>query len=312
MTLLHFPSTAERAVGILGALSSLTGDRASGSILVTADSGTVTIPKNATLFPIIPGAPGGAAQVDFTSPFRVQAQTVVTTTPTSVPLTSWIGGGRFNVEAGTRFVWWPSVAGVTETPEAVSNFSGGAQPTSECGLKSLTWWEEPSDPNGLSDDFLRAALRMSPGAVLGWSGSPTYKAKGNMSADRIDRWQLVIAVTDQRAHAYRSLVGLTILDLAEGLLLDRSSVDGSILSAPNIKILNRSRLRTATGGVYAYGLQFETTIGVVGLVQRDADHIGADWLRTSWSFPTMADETGTHVAPDELIDVAGPLEEPMP
>lgn len=306
----NFASTAERAVGILAALQRLTGDFSTGSVTVVADSTDVVVPKNATLFPVLPASVGGVAQVDYTSPFRTMAATTVTSGGTSVPIASWLGGQRMNLVAGTKLIWWPSVAGVGAQPTVDALMTGGTDLESECALKSVSWWEEPTNPEQLGDDFLRAAIRTSPGAVLGWSGTPRYVPRGNLARERVDRWQLVVAVTAQQSHHVRGLQGLAILDLCEALLANRATVaGGAVISARGITVTGRSRIRVSMAGVYAYGLTFETQCTVTGLVSSDVDHEGADWLRTQWLFPTLTDETGTHPG---VINVAGPIVEPMP
>ena len=308
-----FASTAERAIALLGCLRQLTGMRSSGAMTVTALAGTPTVPINAFLFPVLTGS-GGGKQIDYSAPMRCAETKQVSTSGTSVQVTSLLGGARHNLVAGTELVWFPSVAGVAQRAVVTAGgLTGGTDEASELGLKSVVWFEEPVGAV-LAEDLLRAAIRSTPCAILSWLGTdPNYYARGNGITTRTDKWVFTIVVNRQDAAYQRGYQGLTIVDFVEAMLLDRSSIDGALISAFPIRVKGRQPINAGVNH-YAYAVSFETAVTVSSIFDPSiADSslpAGAhDWLHTQYEFPTMQSETGTHPG---TLDVVRPGKYPQP
>lgn len=305
-------STVEIAWGILACLQQLTGDRASGTATVTATEPTAVVPANSFGVPILT-SDAGERYTDWDHPIRTVVDTTVTPAGVAVGIVANKGGRRLNLPPNTPIRWFPEIPGVGGT--LVNSMTGGEEPEADHAFLSLVFSQEipPSGPIAAAE-MIRGGASRVPAGFLSWLGGPPDGEKGLRQSEIIDRWSLVIVVDKSESHAARARQGLTILNLAHGLLLDRKGVTVAVnttphtmvVSSPGIEILGR-KPRTTEPGFYAYELTFATRNGMRGL--DNPSGMFAQWLRTKYDFPTLASETGAHPS---TLAVAGPATYPHP
>lgn len=270
----------------MACLAPLMGDRSAGDALVKSTAPTGSLPAGAYAFPKL------GTQVDFTRPFRAATTTPTTLTDAgvSVPISSVLGGAGNNLPADTPLLWFPSNEGV-ETISAVgaSAMTGGTAETSPFAVKSIVWFEEPA-ASQLADDLIRSAIRTSPAIVLSWSRRlPITKMHGQKVGVRVDQWQALVVCSRQESHHTRGLQALTIVDLVEAELLDRTSVDGIVVSNPAIQIMGVQRV-AVNPSFYAYALTLQTSVSAVGTDDTKRGLYSA-WQKTKFTMPAEGDPT---------------------
>lgn len=251
-------SVIRTARAILGGISSLTGTRASGTVLVTAGGGDVGLPRNRYALPVIDGQqrPDLAAKVD-EGPNDDKSWTV-TSSGTSVSMFSNMGGIRQNLPGDTVLAFDPPISGIKSAVVTVP-FTGGANASGFGALKDAAMVEHLGT---LPVDLSRSSIKGFPCALLAWSDDePADSSTTSMMSPRSSRlgtrknlykitYQLsVISERSESDHARRAY-GIEILDQIAELLVDRNTVDGEHISNPSgLQIVRRWR---ETGGGPAY------------------------------------------------------------
>jgi hypothetical protein len=175
----------------------------------------------------------------------------VTGTGTDVTFMSNIGGARYNLIAGTEFIFDPPVSGI-ESVVVKTDFTGGADPNFLGGVRDIVDYELFDGPSE-SLDMFRGMLRGFPAVVIAWQNSQpadgsvvsTLSRRSRVSSNEMllqELFTISIITSRAEAHHVRSLEGLIAMDDITGLLTDRMAVDGVNFSSPGgVHIVSRGR-----------------------------------------------------------------------
>ena len=214
---------------ILSVLQPLTGDRSAGSVTARATGADVVVEKN-TYLVAAPAAPsGGKGQLDYTLLFKTTAETTVTSSGTPVPVVSVLGGARQNLPAGTPLAWYPPVDGLNLLATVTNaGITGARAPDGLEAVQQIVCFESVVS----GQDFFRAGAGKLPALVVCWEGANDGEKAGIAHTIRDYRFRIFVGVDRLDSQNPRRNAGLAILDALAELLLDRSSVDGEVFSAP--------------------------------------------------------------------------------
>lgn len=287
-------NTIERlSRAIFAQLSSLTGVRATGQMLVTAvpGAGDMAIRPNTYLLPIV----GGQMRDDLL--FKVAANpdtlggewTVPAGTTGLVGVKSNIGGARHNLAAGTELRFDPRLVDFEPLGTVVANMTDGAD-TAQL-VKRAAFFEDldSSDP---SKDIFAAKLGEYPALMLNWlesepaegvtSGLRQGSSRGGRNV-RFTRESFVLYVIVGRlgSDSIRRQEGLTVMQAASGLLTDRMrNIDGEQLSAvgAGVEVNQRNRLRRGERH-YIYAIRLRLNQVMVPIDER----VFVPWVRTAYA-----------------------------
>jgi hypothetical protein len=239
-------NTLRVARRLMAALNTLAGARATGTATVRSTSGTPTLKRGAVCVPL----PGG--QIDYQRPLFVTADTPLTTGGVAVPLKSLVGGPQHNGFApGTVLRWFPQEPDVEATSVVLAQPTGGTAGV----VRRVVFYEQLGAD--AAKDLFAASVGEFPALVLSWDRSVRYETKGKGKTLRRNQWLLFVVVSRSDAYERRGADGLEILDTAEELLMERSQIDGLVVSGPPIEIAGRGRLSVSPQS-FVYTLTFST------------------------------------------------------
>lgn len=288
---------------ICAVLQPLTGERSTGKALVKATGAAVMIPPNAYLVPA-PAGPGGGQQLDHTrllktvggAPIKNVAQPVeVTSSGTLIDLVSNVGGYAQNLDAGTPVRWSPEIEGVEPLGViAAGGMAGATQAEGQETLRQIAIFEGIAQRPPSA--FFQAGIGQLPSAVLAWDRATNRRKAGLNHTTREQHFRLYVGVDRLDDHNERRDQGLAILDALAELLLDRSSADGEVFSAPPIDGGEASRTSTFPG-IYVYAFDFFTT----WTTKRVDLRTFSPWQLTRIRATTIKD--ATYGEGDEITDV---------
>lgn len=296
---LNVKLTAERGILLCGLMQPLMGAPSRGVVDV-AMTGTddVTIYKGQILHP--DGLFGGGRRTAFDRPFVVREDTLISlATTTAVEIDSWLGGAVQNLATGTKLTFFPPVGGIEPTATVNATFTGGANfPADTLKLNSTVWYQRTKPDAPIPDELVRAAVANSPCALITWAGSKTIDPSGSSRTTREDSWILTLISTRADAHHLREYEVITLADVVEQLIMDRSTIRNMVVSQPGIAVTGRAPI-IVDAGKTAVAINFTTRTGLVGLAVSDPGNTQLDlaiteWVKSSLRITTCADETGTH------------------
>jgi len=265
---------------IMAALRPLTGDRATGTIKAIAATGYsgITLPAN-TMLVAVPTSAAGLSQAAPELVFRTTTATAIATTPgTNVAATSLLGGARHNLPVASVLRYDPALVGVTATALAVADFTGGADATGLGAVKQILAFETLENVDAAQDLFL-AKVRATPALVLAWAGRVLPESAGEGQWVRTDTWRLYVITSALQGGVQRGDEALDLIDRCEAYLIDRSSADHYVFSAPGIQIRSVDRVRL-TPSSWVYALTFTTTTSTARIDHRTLGSDYDEWLNT--------------------------------
>ena len=240
---------------VLSAIQPLTGDRASGTITVTASGADVTLPLGTFAYPVV----GGQVQTDRiyrpSEGPNSDGSWTITTAGTDVDFVSNVGGTKHNIADATKFVFLPPLSGIS-TAVGSTAFAGATNPSFYGGVKETVVFEHINGP-AQQIDMERMKLRGTPAVIIVWNSSEPSDGvmsssnnfgshgRGTFSSSFRELFTVVIIVSKSNNEAARSEEGLYIMDqIARYLNRRQSSFDGCPISGPS-PILVQSRNRVA-------------------------------------------------------------------
>jgi hypothetical protein len=265
------------ARAIFSLLSSLIGDRSSGTITARTLDADIEIPRHSYLVPI-----GGA--LDSMVLLKTTEATTVTSDGTPVPVISAFGGGAVNLPAGTRLRWVPGIEGIDPTAEVATTLTGGSQAEGFGVARSLRLYEQIR-ANSPEEDVAKAKAHLFPALVLFWDGSDPAVGTSRVQAKCVENWVLSVISSRGESDDLRRAEGLHVLQEARELLMNRHTVDGESFSAPPGIEIGRARRLAIRNSSYIYTLAFTT---VSTLEKRDG-RVFQPWLVTRYDLDTGAD-----------------------
>lgn len=298
-----------------------TGDRASGTAVVRAVTGTVgnvEVPRSAYALAVVDGhlrqdltfkvGPGPGTR-EGSEDNNIGGWWPVNTDGVSVDFISNIGGTRHNLPPGTELRFDPPLTGIEPIAKIESpGMTGATDPAFFGGLRNVIMYEQFDGPQKTLDVF-RSAIGKPPIALIIWQSSEpadgtvisTTARETRVGTRKVlykEQFAIYVIVNRKDNEHTRRLEGLTILDALSELLTDRQAVDGVCFSNPS-GIQLRERFRDVSQGqelyqeFYVYGLNLSAERL---LIQRDARTYN-DWLRTTMMLTT----------PDNQLPNQGPL-----
>jgi hypothetical protein len=265
---------------LLAALTPITGDRASGEVLVTAGPAELVIPKNTYLLPVV----GGQLRDDL--PFKTtETVTVEADSSQLLPITSNIGGARHNLGDGTVFRFRPRLPGLL-LDEALADgpMTGGTD--TDALIRAAVVFEDIEEA-GPSKDIFASKISDSPAVVLAWSFSdPVDGASAGLGtkSTRAGRgkqfWRENFVMYVRAGHLgsdhERRREGQVVAQAITALLTDRKvNLDGEVLATvgAGVEITQRVKLgRSQT--YYLYGMRLRAT----QTIERADERTFARWL----------------------------------
>lgn len=251
------------ARALMALLAPLTGERAAGTLVVSAAPGPgAVLPPSSFAIPIL----GGAARYDLllktaVNPASDEGWPVFA--GTAVPVVANVGGLSGNLPIGTSVRWFPSIAGVEPVsvvgPGVVGDpgIAGGTAPEGLTAVRQVAFFEELGAATG-AEMLSRALVARFPAIVLAWesTGESTFVGRGQQTQKQT--WSLYVVTSRQDADPARRLEGMAILDAATAAVIGRTGVDGFTFSAPaGVDIVGR-QLVTISDAFYVYRIRLST------------------------------------------------------
>lgn len=255
------------ARALMALLAPLTGERAAGTLVVSAAPGPAAVlPASSYAVPIL----GGAARYDQlikTAPNPASDDGWPILTATEVPAVANVGGLSGNLPIGTPVRWFPAVDGIEPVSvvgpgaDGDPGLTGGTAPEGLAAVRQVAFFEELGAASG-AEMLAKALVSRFPALVLAWesTGESTLVGRGQRTQHQL--WSLYVVTSRQDADPARRLEGLAILDEATAAIIGRSIVDGFVFSgAGGIDILGR-QLVTISETFYIYRIRFSTQTAV--------------------------------------------------
>ena len=279
---------------ILALLNPVTGDRATGTLTVTATGAAVTLKPSKWLSPVIDGTLRRDILVKIApNPDTSDHTWVVNSSGTPVSVVSNIGGIRHNLALGTTLRFEEQVQeGIEPEATLATAMSGGTEPA-EHELQGVTMFESAGLPLDLNLFRTTIGGGKMPIAVLVWTGSEladgNTQSRLDLGGARVGRavslyaehFTLYIFSSRLDSDPKRREEGMFLLDECAALMSGRRSIDGACFSSPaGIQLLERFR-HVEPGpdfsSLYGYGIRITATQAIR---QRD-DREYNDWLRAN-------------------------------
>lgn len=288
--------------GLISCLRPMTGDYSTGQVTAAASSGagTVTIPRNCHLVPILESK-AGRAEISHDLPFRVVAAVDVPEAGGTVELASLLGGAANNLKAGTQLKWDPPLVGLEPLVTVDDDFTGGAAATEGPGLVREIRAFETLESYQQSRDLFAGEVGRLPALVVAYAGSREVDVLGEDRVLEAHRWR-IYAITSWGGSAIDVGNEVTdLLDAAKGFLIRRSSSHGLVFSTPPIQRVNTSRVRV-TPTSFVWVLDLETYNGVVQTDFRPFEgRTFNEWLENEFD---LTSETTAYPTPLAVVDGA--------
>lgn len=295
----------------------LTGERAAGTIRLTASTATpVEIGDTAphvehTFLARVRESGTGKTQVDLGAIYRIPTNIMVTQAGVVVPATAVLGGKSFNCPAGTVFKLWPRLPGIEPTATAETAFVGGTTPASDtCGtVQQVRIYEQigTDAARALFEAKASAGANAYPALVLSWDSDGPSTPMGSNTWQHASQWTFAIITSRSDASEARAKEGADIIAALKWILNGRTMSDGEAFTHP-IRVLSAKRVIT-TPTSYVYAVTFECEWGAVsaGSDASDADSLPA-WVTTEYNVDAGA-ATNVALNPTKMPIVTGAVYE---
>lgn len=284
----NYAFTLQSARGLMALMQPLTGTRATGEITVTAAAGqSVALPIGSYCYPVI----DGSARPELL--FKTTAAATITDAGVEVAVASNLGGERFNIAAGTEFVFDPFVDDLAARPGAdvprnTLAFTGGLAQNDFGCLRDVVLLEELTGPI-YSPDVARSAITRFPAALVTWESTEPADGSSTAQTTRATRtsnstqlykvnFDIAIMTTRQDSASARRSEGLTIVDTLMALMLDRHMVDSVALSNPAGVQLRRAYREEGADPFYRKFYVYRMGVSVESSCSTIEFRTFSDWL----------------------------------
>lgn len=311
-----FPFETERnGRALIAQLSDLIGARPSGPALVTAPTGTVTLPPNTYAVPIVNGNERRRELVKVAfNPATTRAHrqggewTIAGTTAVT-----FIGnvGGVWSVPAGAKLRFEPPVAGLNELATvADAGITGG----NEAGglARTIVLYDEFDEaPNW---EMFRAEADAGPLIVLYWLRSMPVEGRSGYDAGKsrqgrarrmlFKEWQALCITTSMVSHHDRWSAGMALHEAASALWdFRKRNNDGEQLTfgGKGVEVMEQARVSPDSVPYQAFRISLRTIGGRGRIDQR----VFPPWLWTRISSFVAPD--ADHDAELSLADTTVPM-----
>jgi hypothetical protein len=322
------PSTVDVGRGILGFLGPLTGERATGKVLIVPPTGTVgsfLLGPNWWLAATI----NGALRPDFL--YRVRPNYANEAGAWAIPpagglvdVESIVGGARWNLEPGTVMRWAdgeiPAGFGPTGLEVGPDGLTGGSDDVDahEVGSDRLKWagMIEAVGNENTELELFRGSIAAFPAAVLVWGASaesPSFSGRGRQAYN--ERFELLVICDRADNEAGRRGEGLRLLDRMQDQVLwrqiafdDESRGHGVVVSAiRGVNVETRYRL-TLTKKEYSQFYIYGMRLAVARIATGKWSSTANPWKKSRIQAPTNETNFPTDPNPLEKADVTVKME----
>lgn len=312
-------SLEDLARGLLALISPLFGERATGSVTLSAAAGqgSVVLDPGLYLVPLV----GGELQTNFpiklarapVSQANKKGQWTVEEGGTAVELVANLGGQRGNLPAGTRLVWDPRPPeGLAGTEVVLAQAMTGGADRAGDRLLDAAIYESLGDPLANLEMF-SAAIVGSPAVLVVWGGSVSSEGSSvpaqSRGASRLgpgsqafkEDFELFFVSTNSTSDPWRRGELLRLMDEATQMMFDRGYVDGVPLSTPDgVQIRSRGRV-TARGERYSGWYIYRVGVSATRVYSKRDARTYNPWLRTTVE-AVKPDAAGDQVMADVEFD----------
>lgn len=318
-----FDSIEALARAILAQLAPLTGERGTGSVVVSNPSGAaVELDPNMYLLPVVDGELADDLVFKVTpNPATVQphgkggAWTIPAGGTATVAIRSNLGGARHNLRAGTVLRFDPVLEPLARDVELVASISDGADfADDELALRRAVYYED-MDPAAVERDIAGGRLARLPGAMIVWTQSTPYEGRTagtNQGSTRLadgirgfaENFRLFVVSATAASSGKRRGDGLRLLQTISRLLTDQQTNDDGeqLTSLGSLEIINRSRfVRNEKHYVYAL------TLRVNRVLARTDTRSFVPWLRTRLLQRAPGREAPEPTTPLTIVDIGVPI-----
>lgn len=307
---------------IMSALQPLTGERASGKVLMKAKPGeTLDIPQYTYFTPRIDGDNHPSWFFKTAKGPNADGSWTITEAGTPVDVYSNLGGVRHNIKAGTYFMPELEIEGLdlstANGPVAQADFAGGADPAGYGKLKEIAFYETFDGP-AMSLDLSRSQLREFPSMLVAFddltpADGISIAQINNLAAaagasTRMFKvsYTLSIIVSRSESEHFRRHEGLLIAgDVLAELTERNASPDGEAISMPSglqIRQLVRERGPQA---IYQKFYIYTLMVSAMIAIEKTDRRVFKPWLRTVMDVQRSPDAPAAAVAqegPFTLVD----------
>jgi hypothetical protein len=283
---------------IMSVLAPVCGTRAVGKALVKAKSAD-TLLRGGSYAVRVNEDGGGAKRIDFTRVYKVSPATpdnrgeydctkvdvTATSAGVEVSMLAMGGGKSHEMPIGAKLMWWPPIAGMEPFLEVTEAITGATDATHPGALRQIVGFNEL----GLYKANLGAIAWMGkvqpaiPSAVVAWIGTSKGEATTRGKRIREHSFRIFIFNGSLSSADERRGFSMASLDHIEGLLEDRSAVDGQPFSNPHMNV-GPSRLDVAEDTSYVHVVDTQ----VSNTIQRIESRQYIDWLQTQTTFLSTA------------------------
>lgn len=299
---------------LMSALQPLTGDRAFGQVRLRALPGeTVRIPRFTYFTPMLSGDqhPGWYFKTA-PGPNADDSWTVDDTGTALVDVYSNLGGVRFNVPSGTRFV--PDVpfegldVGGVNYPRAEEDFEGGSDAEAFGSVRDMGFYETFDGP-ALTTDLTRSPIRHFPavllafdtlepadGTVISQLQQQSVSAGGTTRMFKIG-YSISIIVSRTEGDQHRRHEGLLIADqLVHTLVEINASPDGEIISNPGGVQIRQLIREAGDQSVYQKFYVYTLFVSAMVSITRTDRRVYKPWLTARMDINRRHDDEAASVA----------------
>lgn len=254
------------AYSIMGLLLPLTGERATGNVLLkaTGDDVVITATRPRYLYPIV----GGAVAPERV--YKTVGDVTITSAGTAVPVRSLVGGAMHNIAEATPMRLVEGLNGNEDGLEVdlavtlvqAGGLAGGTTPEAFGTFKRVALHEELTAAE-VSQQLFIAGVGHFPALLLTWDSAGETELSIRHQRHMPCRWSAFIIVSRNDSGPRRRAEGLRLMNDVAEIITDRCETeDREVFSTPHRIVVNGMGrvVRTPTVFVYAVSFTTETTL----------------------------------------------------
>lgn len=313
-------STLSVARSLMALLQPLTGDRATGFVVIQPAAGKpggLILPGGSYLLPVIDGSLMQQMLYKLDrNPDTDDGSWTIPTEGAVVPVLSNAGGDRYNLPAGTRFILEPPLGALVNIV-AQGEITGGADNDAMDGIKDIVQFETSNGPL-LHTDARRSALKEFPAILVNYESHEPASGSSASATQRDTRlgrnkllyaieYSVTVFVSRSDSDLYRRDAGMAIIDRAMSLVSSRQAVDGECASnVGGVQVVSVTR-RQGPQEVYQKFYVYTIKTRVTTVLTTEDSRQYWPWLRTVMSAhkkATAGDELTIPLVTDMIIKMA--------